>query len=272
MKNILVLYYTQTGQVERILRQMFQVTDLIKTDFVRIHAEPEYPFPWKSEEFFDTFPESRLGISCELEPVNISHEKKYDLIIFGLQVWYLEPSIPAASFLKSEYAEILNNTPVVTVYGVRNMWINAHNTVKGLIHKKGGQLCGNIVLADKHNNLISVLTIIRWLLHGKKEAGKLLPAAGVSEKDITESGKFGKIILDHLHKENLTNLQTELDKKGAVNVNYHIMRTELAGSRIFKIWANLILRRSKGNKKEEKKISQNLQVLFNIRHIYCFST
>jgi menaquinone-dependent protoporphyrinogen IX oxidase len=195
MKNILVLYYTQTGQVERILRQMFQVTDLIKTDFVRIHAEPEYPFPWKSEEFFDTFPESRLGISCELEPVNISHEKKYDLIIFGLQVWYLEPSIPAASFLKSEYAEILNNTPVVTVYGVRNMWINAHNTVKGLIHKKGGQLCGNIVLADKHNNLISVLTIIRWLLHGKKKQANCFLLQEFQKKTSRNPVNSGKLYL-----------------------------------------------------------------------------
>jgi hypothetical protein len=44
--------------------------------------------------------------------------KKYDLIIFGYQVWYLTPSIPIISFLKSGYAEnILKDTPVVTVSG-----------------------------------------------------------------------------------------------------------------------------------------------------------
>jgi hypothetical protein len=42
--------------------------------------------------------------------------KKFDLIIFGYQVWYLTPSIPIISFLKSGFAEnILKDTPVVTV-------------------------------------------------------------------------------------------------------------------------------------------------------------
>lgn len=256
MKKILILYYTQTGQIETILKNMFQDINEIETDYVRIHADPEYPFPWKSEDFFDVFPESRNGISCTLKHLKINKKKKYDLIVFGLQVWYLEPSIPTASFLKSEYAYILNNTPVITVYGVRNMWINAHNTVKDLIHKKGGILIGNIVLADKHNNLISVLTIIRWLLHGKKEAGKILPAAGVSESDIKNTGKFGKSIADHLNRENLINVQSDLENKGAVQVKYHIMKTELAGSKIFKIWADLILRKSKGNKIIKKRLSK----------------
>jgi hypothetical protein len=57
--------------------------------------------------------------------------KKYDLILFGYQVWYLTPSIPIISFLKSGYAEnILKDTPVVTISGTRNMWMLSQEKLK----------------------------------------------------------------------------------------------------------------------------------------------
>lgn len=256
MKNILVLYYSQTGQIKEIIDSILKPFDKTEfnIDFIEIKPETEYPFPWPADKFFDVFPESKEGISCKLRPIEIKEPDKYDLIILGLQVWYLEPSIPVASFLKSNYAKILENKPVITVFGVRNMWINAHQEMKRLINNVKGRLIGNIVFADRHNNLISVLTIVRWLFKGKKEASKFLPDAGVSDNEIKSASKFGIEIQKALQNNRLSDLQGRLENLGAVKVDYHIMKTEFAGSRMFGIWSSIILKRSSGNIKKRKRL------------------
>ncbi len=254
MKNILVIYYSQTGQLKNILNSILEPLNpkTYNIDYKEIKPSKPYKFPWSAENFFEVFPNSKSGISCKLEPMSFENTEKYDLIILGLQVWYLEASIPVSSFLKSKYAKILNGKNIITVYGVRNMWINAHQTVKKLIYKQNGNYLGNIVLADRHNNLISVLTIVRWLIHNKKNKGKLLPAAGISKKEIFEAKKFSPLISKALQKNSFNNLQKELLKKGAISVDYHIMKTEFAGSKIFNIWTSIILNKSKTNSKKRK--------------------
>jgi len=255
MKNILILYYTQSDQIEDILKSMFNEVDKdINIDYKRIQADPEYPFPWPVDKFFDVFPESKKGISCNIEPVEIEDPGKYDLIVLGLQVWYMEPSVPIASFLKSKYAYIFKDKPVITVYGIRNMWINAHLEMKKLISNARGKLVGNIVFADRHNNLISILTVVRWLFKGKKEASKFLPEAGVSDNEIKSASKFGIEIQKALQNNDLSILQGRLENLGAVKVDYHIMKTEFAGSRMFGIWSSIILKRSSGNSKKRKRL------------------
>ncbi|NPA67344.1 MAG: dialkylresorcinol condensing enzyme DarA, partial [Chlorobi bacterium] len=177
MKKILVIYYTQTGQLENIINAIFSdiiKDDNVKTDFVRIYPKKEYPFPWQpSETFYDVFPESVKEITTPLKEINIKNPEQYDLIVVGLQVWYLSPSIPANSFLNTDIVrKTIKNKPVITIYGTRNMWVSANKTIKKLITEAGGKTAGNIVLYDKHNNYISVMTIIRWLIKGQKQKSK----------------------------------------------------------------------------------------------------
>lgn len=253
--NILVIYYSQTGQLKKILDSILTEfnTDEFNIEFKEIKPKITYKFPWSADDFYDAFPNSKAGISCELEEMEFENSKKYDLIILGLQVWYLEASIPIASFLKSKYANILKGKNIITVYGVRNMWINANKTVKELIKKAGGNIVGNIVLADRHNNLISVITIAKWLLSGKKKAGKLLPPAGVSNDDIKNAKRFAKAIKLAITNNNFSQLQNELLKEGAIKVDYHIMKTEFAGSKIFNIWSSAILKNTKPNTAKRKR-------------------
>ncbi len=258
MKKILVIYYTQSGQIKNILYSILSNFDSekVKIDFAKIKPVKDYPFPWQpSSTFYNVFPESVKGISIPINALFVNNSENYDLVILGLQVWYLSPSVPISSFLKSEQAKIiLNNKPVITVYGTRNMWVSANKTVKSLIKKTDGNLVGNIVLSDKHHNLISVITIIRWLINGKKEASKFFPEAGVSSKDFSDAQKFGKPIFNALNTGNYENLQNELVKKGAVQIEYHILKTELTGKRIFRIWADLILIKGKNNPKKRKRL------------------
>lgn len=254
MKKILIISYSQTGQLDNILQQIaapLKEDSNIQIDHYKITPEPEYPMPWPSDEFFRAMPNSVLGIPCAIKPLNIPEPEKYDLVILGYQVWYLSPSIPVTAFLKSDEAkQILSGKNVITILGVRNMWIMAHQIIQTLLKKAGGKHVGNIVLEDKNNNLVSVLTIIRWLMDGNKGPYKNLPEAGVSVKDIKNASRFGEII-HHALINNEVCYQKKLSSAGAVDIHYPIYQMEKNARRIFKIWAGIIEKKKKKGPKSE---------------------
>jgi hypothetical protein len=249
-KNILVIYYTQTGQLEDIMKNIAQPfeekTDEYKVTYYQIHMKKDFPFPWPGDVFFDTFPESYLQIPSDiLPPSEEVLNQKYDLILFGYQVWYLTPSIPIISFLKSDFAEkLMANTPVVTISGTRNMWMLSQEKLKVYLKNLNANLIGNIALVDRHDNYTSVLTILRWLTTGKKEKSGMLPAAGVSEEEISGAGKYGRIIESHFENNDFANLQPDLVKNGAVEIRPFLVRVEKVGNKIFTVWSNLIMKNS----------------------------
>ncbi|QBJ86950.1 dialkylrecorsinol condensing enzyme DarA [Chryseobacterium gleum] len=252
-KNILVIYYSQTGQLEDIVKNIARPFEAQKekydVTYYNIKLKEDFPFPWPSDVFFNTFPESYLQIPKEiLPPSEEAFNKKYDLILFGYQVWYLTPSIPIISFLKSEYAgRILKDTPVVTISGTRNMWMLSQEKLKVYLRDLQAKLVGNIALVDRHDNYTSVLTILRWLTTGQKEKSGMLPAAGVSDEEIAGSVKYGEIIERHFNNNDLINLQPDLVKNGAIEIRAFLVRVEKVGNKIFTVWSNLII------KKKEKR-------------------
>ncbi len=252
-KKILVIYYSQTGQLKDIVKNIAQPFEEKKDEYsvtyYNIQLKKDFPFPWPSDVFFNTFPESYLQIPSEiLPPPEDVLNQKFDLILFGYQVWYLTPSIPIISFLKSGYAEnILKDTPVVTISGTRNMWMLSQEKLKVYLRNLKAQLVGNIALVDRHDNYTSVLTILRWLTTGQKEKSGILPAAGISDEEIVGSVKYGKIIEGHLRENNFKDLQPELVKNGAVEIRPFLVRVEKVGNKIFTVWSNLII------KKKEKR-------------------
>ena len=262
MKNVLVIYYSQSGQLESIARNIAK--PLLNSEennvvFHEIQLEKPFPFPWNKEAFFDAFPESFLQIPTALKPVSAEILKtKFDLILLHYQVWYLSPSIPINSFLKSPEAKILfNNTPVVTISGSRNMWVMAQEKIKVLLKNNNAQLKGNVALVDRVGNLISVITIVEWMFSGiKKKYLGIFPLPGVSEKDIFESSKFGEIIHKNLQNNNFDQLQTQLLENNAVKISSYLVKVDKTANKIFNKWSNII-----NNKKQSRK---TLLKIFNI--------
>lgn len=254
MKNVLVIYYSQSGQLESIARNIakpFLNSEEINLTFHEIQLEKPFPFPWNKESFFDAFPESFLQIPAALKPVPEEIlNTKFDLVLFHYQVWYLSPSIPINSFLKSDDAKkILNNTPVITISGSRNMWIMAQEKIKVLLRKVNANLVGNVALVDRVGNLISVITIVEWMFSGvKKKYLGIFPLPGVSEKDIQESSQFGEIMLDSLQKDNLTQLQPKLVEAGAVKISSYLVTVDKTANKIFNKWSNIIYKNQKNRK------------------------
>jgi hypothetical protein len=260
--NILVIYFTQSGQLRDILDHV--VKDMkteAEIDFAEIKPVKPFPFPWKAESFFDVMPECVLLTPAQIQPMPELTAKNYDLIIFGYQPWFLHPSIPANSFLKSEWANALKGKPVITVIGCRNMWLNAQEKVKAELDRVGAKHAGNIVLEDKHPNMTSTLTIIRWLFKGQKEASKRLPAAGVSDEDISGTQKYGKPILRHL-KENKTDvLQKELLHLGAIHLRPGLIVLEKRGIGQFPKWAKRARSKGEPGSPERLKVIKAFQRL-----------
>lgn len=249
MKNVLVVYYSQSGQLESIARNIAKPlldSDEINVTFHEIQLEKPFPFPWNNDAFFDAFPESFLQIPTALKPISAEIlNTKFDLILLNYQVWYLSPSIPINSFLKSPEAKILlNNTPVITISGSRNMWIMAQEKIKKLLKQNNAQLKGNIALVDRAGNLISVVTIFDWMLSGiKRKYLGIFPLPGVSDKDVNESSIFGKVILSGLNDNNLENLQSKFVELDAVRVKPFLITVDRTGNKIFNMWSNFIVKK-----------------------------
>ncbi len=259
MKNILVIYYTQSGQLFEIAKNVvkqLETSNEISVAYHQIKPAKSYNFPWKKDNFFDAFPESFLQIPCELEkPEGEVLNKTYDLVILAYQVWYLTPSIPINSFLKSDSAKkVLNNTPVITVIGCRNMWIMAQEKVKSLLLETQAKLVGNIALVDRNINHISVITISKWMFSGKKERYLgIFPKPGVSQKDIDESVKFGTPILNSLLKNDYVKLQDKLLELEAVRIKPFLVLVDKRANILFGKWANLIIKKGKAGDPKRKK-------------------
>jgi hypothetical protein len=242
-KKVLVVYYSQTGQLEQITDSF--IKPIIDAGFsvekVNIKPQKQYSFPWTAKSFFEEMPGSVLGKSEPLQPFSFK-ESKYDLVIFAWQPWFLSPSIPATSLLNHPaFKAVIRDTPVVTLIGARNMWLNAQEKVKLLLKQAGAQLVGNVVLMDRNQNYISGITILYWMFSGKKDKFLgIFPKPGVSDTDIMNAGVFGSTVAGHLGTGDFATLQNELIVQKGLDVKWDLMFIEQRAGKLFSMWANLI--------------------------------
>ncbi len=246
-KKILVIYYTQSGQLEDILNNF--TAPLIEAgntvEKVRVHVANDYPFPWNGKAFFAVMPDCVLSVPTELKPFQLK-ENNYDLIILGYQAWFLSPSIPVNSILNNAAVKaILKDTPVVTITGARNMWISAMQRIKKILKDADAKLVGSISLVDKHHNFVSFITIFHWMFKGKKEPFSVFPKPGVSDADIAKTSDYGRTAQKYLNGTTFEGLQDELIQQKAIEVKYNLMFIESKASKIFAIWANIIAKKKK---------------------------
>lgn len=246
MKRVLVITYSQSGQLNDIVSNIISgFGDEVYLHFEKLIPEPDYPFPWTGNSFYDAMPESVNMIPSKLKKLSVPKDINFDLVILGYPIWFLSPAIPLTTFLLSDDAKILlSGKPVITVIGARNMWVSAQEEIKRMIDKIGGTLVGNIVLTDRHFNLTSVVTIIYWMTTGKKDRYLgFFPKPGISDKDIENASRFIKPIYYALMDDNYTDLQNNLLALKSVRLIPDIVSIDEKGKRIFKVWAKFILKK-----------------------------
>lgn len=248
MKKILVLYYSQSGQLSTMAKSVTKPlhnNPQIELDYCAIKPIQNYPYPWPFYQFFDAFPEAIFMNGCPVEPINNRYDE-YDLIIIAYSVWFLAPSIPITGFLKTQQAKsLLKDKPVITLIACRDMWVMAQEKMKQILINLDATLIDNVVLTDQGGSLYAFITTPRWLLTGKKDPFLCFPAAGVSEQSLQESSRFGDKISTALKHNMELKKMPLLKNMGAVSVNGKLIATEKIATRSFMIWGKLIQKSGK---------------------------
>src|SRR5262249_37537821 len=153
----------------------------------------------------------------------------YDLIILAYQVWFLSPSLPTAAFLKSETAKrVLKGKPVITLIGCRNMWLMAQERVKERLVELCARLVDNVVLSDSAHSAFTFVSTPIWMLTGARGPflNGLIPAAGVSQKDIAACERFGRAIAAQLPSRRPDDNSPMFQGLGAVHVREALIESE----------------------------------------------
>ena len=245
MKKVLVIHYSQSGQLSNVVQHFTQAlvdSDNISVTFENIVPGVEYPFPWPFFRFLDTFPEAVYLDSPPPLPPRVAEDEDFDLIILAYQVWFLSPSLPITGFLQSPAAaRLLKNKPVITLIACRDMWLMAQEEMKTMLHGLGAKLVGNVALVDEAGSIGSFLATPAWVLSGKRgpRLGGLIPRAGVSEADIVNCQRFGERLVQRLSDD--SPLEPDLlCNLNAVRVNETLISSEKTARRAFRLWGKLL--------------------------------
>jgi len=242
MKKVLVLYYSQTGQLKSVVDSFISKLpdEEIQVDIREIEPVQIYPFPWGFYEFAQEFPEATLVEGHEVKELEYLQDD-YDLIILGYTIWFLAPSSPVVGFLKSEQAKkIFNNKPVVTLIACRDMWVMAQEKMKVLLNDVDAKLIDNVALTDQGKGIYSFITTPKWLMSGSKDAFWFFPKAGILESDIKNASRFGERLNEALKNDKEKEGKALLTNLNAVNVNGKLIASEIIGTKSFKIWAKIV--------------------------------
>ena len=243
MKNVLVISYSQTGQLADITAQ---VVAPLRAAGHSVHLETlvpatNFPWPWPFVDFLDVFPECVQLDAPPLRPLQIDPDAQFDLIILTYQVWYLSPALPMTAFLKSPAGQrLIDDKPVITLVACRNMWLSAQQTMQQLIAAAGGQLRDHIAFTDQGHPLATFITTPRWVLTGRRDKFLGMPPAGVAPKEIEQANRFGYALAKALDRNEEKSGAPMLTGLKACTVNPRLAVSERAGRRAFGVWSKLI--------------------------------
>lgn len=245
MKKVLVIHYSQSGQLSNVVQHFTQAlvdSANISVSFENIVPGVEYPFPWPFFRFLDTFPEAVYLDAPAPLPLRTAEDEEFDLIILAYQVWFLSPSLPITGFLQSPIAaKLLKDTPVITLIACRDMWLMAQEEMKTMLHGLGAKLVGNVALVDEAGSIGSFLATPAWVLSGKRgpRLGGLIPRAGVADTDIVNCQRFGERLVQRLSDD--SPLEPDLlCNLNAVRVNETLISSEKTARRAFRLWGKLL--------------------------------
>ena len=176
-----------------------------------------------------------------MEPFTFDSKVKFDLVILAYTVWYLAPSPPVTAFLKSPEAEVMKDAPVITVVNARDKWLTAQENVKAELSRVGARLIDNVALVHQGNPFQHLVTTLRWMWTGKKNAfWGVFPPAGVDNPEIRRAARFGRAMREALETGEISRGRPILQGLGAAKVDEDMVIQEYLAHPNFVFWAKLI--------------------------------
>jgi hypothetical protein len=107
MKRILLIFYSQSGEAERVAA-IFE-TEMAglghSVTVARLRPADDYPYPWGSiGRFFDVMPETQLGLPPPIRRPMFDPDVPFDLVVLVSPIWFLSPALPVQGFFRTPQA------------------------------------------------------------------------------------------------------------------------------------------------------------------------
>jgi len=243
MKNVLIVSYSQSGQLADIATALARS---LETGGTRVYhevlqPEPAFPFPWPFFTFFDAFPESVCLDPRPNKPLAVPDGVVFNLVVLAWTVWYLSPSQPMTAFLQSaEGKRLIKGKPVVSLVACRNMWFSAFDALKTLITEAEGLLVDHVALTDESPAMLTFITTPRWMLTGRRDHFLGMPPAGITAQQTAGVARFGTALAGALARDEEKSGQPMLSGLRAVKVEPYLVLSERTARRVFGVWSKFV--------------------------------
>jgi len=197
MKKILVIYYSNSGDVKSVLASLLQPLQAasFEVTWQPLSPIPPYPFPWQGGRFFEVFPDALGGDLPLLAPLEFDPDTDFDLVIIGWQVWFLRPSPPIQAFFRSHHAKVLSGKRVIAVGCSRQMWRSAYLHLTKEVTDRGGHLMDNIAVTHR-GGFSTFITTPHMLTTGKRDGVLFLPGTELDPASVGTHSELGRRIRD----------------------------------------------------------------------------
>jgi len=200
-RRILIIYYSQTGQTERVLRI---VADALRAaphevEMRRLNPVKDFRFPWSPLALLGlmvrTYAGAKLSVELEALPPEVL-TGRYDLVIIGHQPWFLTPSVPVNAFLDGPASALLRDHKVVSVITCRKLWKRGYRIFERKVRARGAEVVDSLVVEDPAPQPMNMVTTVFHLLTGRTlDHGpfkKIFPPVGIGEDGLRQARQFGE--------------------------------------------------------------------------------
>jgi hypothetical protein len=198
-RRAVVYLYTQTGQLREVAQALTAPLEAHGWDIRWVDVRPRdaFPFPWPIRRFFGAFPQvvDPEAVVDLVEPSGGFDTAADELVILAYQVWYLAPSLPIRSLLKT-HPETVRDRSVVSLIACRNMWYSAAIETTGLLQSAGARRVDVVAATDTRGSSTSLVTTLRWLLTGKRAPFLWFGRAGVGDDELARVSAVGQGIAE----------------------------------------------------------------------------
>lgn len=206
MAQVLVISYSFTGQTGRIVEEVSRSLEkgghtVSRAPLRLVHS---YPFPAPPSMLLQLLQQSLRGQWPvePLEPLDADLSLPYDLVIIGYQPWYMTPSVPVHSFLKSDAARVLRGKPVVGLVSCRAEFRRACGLFQKGVEAVGGQVVEQRVWVDQDARPTNLLSLVHMLKNGHDPEGgplkRLLKPFGVGPAGLARAQSYGEALSTRL--------------------------------------------------------------------------